>query len=122
MKQIKQDSVPTDLAQCIEYVLQCLDSKDIVGIVNGKINSEQMHFGLGMYLRNSWSLWDTTTHLNQWFRANLRIGHADDISGVIIEAVVHRIRNEPFDHKEYVKTFHAHWAKLGCNEFGENYS
>jgi len=119
MRKINQDKVPHDLMECVIFIVESLEDNEIEDLAIGKITSSDLHFSLGMHIRNTWSLWDKETHLNQWFRNNLNIGHADDISGIILEAVVAKVSGKQFDYHPSIKAIHEHWKTHGANKFGE---
>ncbi len=47
--------------------------------------SSSMHFGLGMWMRNNWGLWQGTSNLYHFF-IKKGIWHADDMSGIILRS------------------------------------
>src|SRR4051812_43959254 len=108
---INLDQVPRNLSQCLSILKAGIEDGDRVYL---KANAGGLHFSLGMYLRNNWSLWDKDTVLVKWFQDNFGIVHADDISGVILEALSHELThdNSCFDAAEYVKKYHKHWINL----------
>jgi hypothetical protein len=74
-----------------------------------------LHFTVGMGIRNEWGLWDQTAPLNRWFRENLKLGHADDMSGIILTSLGRRLRGEPLNLEEQVKIYQKHWHQQGIN-------
>lgn len=117
MSKIDQDVVPRNLGQAVDIIVAGL-SDDDVEFFETESTTRAHHEG-GRFLRNTWSLWDKESHLVQWFRTHLGIGHADDISSVILVAVQARIIGIKFYPKPMLDRFREHWAKLGCNSFGE---
>lgn len=119
MRQIEQDRVPTNLTECVNFIVSALEKHEIEDICTNKVGAIDVHMTFGMYLRNAWSLWDKEMPLNQWFRQNLTIGHADDISQIILEAVVARVKGVKYNPFESISEIHSHWQRYGCNEHGE---
>lgn len=117
MSAIDPDRVPRDLDEAVDIIVAGLAPEDRRFFEERSTTA--LHHTGGRYIRNAWSLWDRETHLVQWFRANLRIGHADDISAVILSSVQARVIGVLFEPRGMVARFHEHWRKFGCNEFGE---
>jgi hypothetical protein len=107
------DKVPTNLDQAVELLAESLDQEDINHILHNTIMVH--HFGLDMWLRNNWSLWERDSILVQWFIKNLGIAHADDVSGTILAALLAKVRNEPFDPIEHVKVYKKYWYAAGVD-------
>lgn len=70
------------------------------------------HFSVGMSLRNRWELWTGTSPLSMWFFER-GIKHADDMSGIILTALKHRVMGTPYDMDADVKFYQDYWAKKG---------
>ena len=70
----------------------------------------QLHFTLGMYVRNNLGLWDKTSPLSTYFRS-IGIGHADDMSSIIFESLGRKMRNEPLDVPTQVKYYRDYWRE-----------
>lgn len=110
---INMDRVPTTLNEAVDMIVQDMSPENVEFIKSHQ--PADIHFGSGMWLRNNWSLWDRETLLVQWFIQTYRIGHADDISGMIFEAVWAKVRGEAFDPLVVVKRYHDHWARYGVD-------
>ncbi len=74
--------------------------------------SGAVHFGAGMAMRNEWGLWDDKAPLTQWFRAR-GIWHADDMSGIITDALHARVHRKPHDFEAAVDHCRRYWARQG---------
>jgi len=91
--------------------LDCLDRhlmpqlKDEIQRPQGAVS---MHFGLGMWVRNQWGLWDEDAPLNQDMQ-RLGFTHADDMSAVIFDGYSARLRGESFDLAAQVARYRAYW-------------
>lgn len=113
------DAVPRTFDEAVEALFRALGEEERRWFVSTPQSTSVEHHGVGRFLRNSWSLWERETVLVQWFRQNLRVGHADDISGLILDGLVAKVMGVPFDPENAAKRYHEHWKKYGCNEFGE---
>ena len=109
---INLDKVPRNLDEAVQFLKDAIESPEEREQLQ---DTAGLHFGLGMYLRNNWSLWDRETVLVRWFKENLGLVHGDDLSGTILEALAASLRGEEFDAKEHVKTYIEHWKKLGID-------
>lgn len=109
---INFDKVPKNLNEAIEMLTEAIESeeeRERLKDYNG------LHFGLGGKLRNIWSLWERETILVQWFKANLGLIHADDISGIILKALSSSLKGEEFDAKVNAQVYIDYWKKLNIN-------
>lgn len=116
---LNKDVVPKNLEEAVNLLFHGLNVQELEWLATAKDPDVQMHHAYGRWLRNNWSLWVKETPIVLWFRENLKLGHADDISGIILEALVAKVMDIPYDAVNRAKTFHEHWKKCGCNEFGE---
>lgn len=111
---IDQDRVPTNLDEAVEIIIKGMGTEDIQ-FVKDRDNSVSVHHTMGRYLRNSWSLWDKDTHLVQWFIKEHGLCHADDLSGLILDALWCKIRGEKHDIEAQVDRYKEHWLRAGIN-------
>lgn len=77
--------IPRNIEDCFTQLDSILPFKTI-NIIKHKPNRESMsdfHFGLGMWLRNNWSLWGGS-RLDRYFYAR-GVYHPDNMSGAILE-------------------------------------
>jgi hypothetical protein len=112
---------PQNLDEAVTIIIDQLSNSDIAKAKHDKDLIVKVHHGFGRHIRNKWSLWNRDSKLSQWFRKNLDIGHAHDISSIIMEAVQAKIRGEEYDPAPTVQRFHEHWENFGRNHFGEEY-
>ena len=78
---LNQDRVPINLEEALTLLKEALTNAEKAE--TKKTFATQLHFSLGMYLRNEWSLWDKDSILMRWFKKNYGIDHPDDVSGLI---------------------------------------
>lgn len=84
-------------------------------------NPDGMHqfgFSVGMGIRNYYGLWHENG-LTRYFNNVLGVYHADDMSGVLLEALWHRVHNKPYDPTPMIEKCRKHWKQSGCNMKGE---
>ncbi len=75
--------------------------------------SASVHHGLGRTYRNRWEMWSPESPLMIAAKRTHGLEHADDVSGLVIQAAAARIRQHPFDSHGYVTQCRRHWASLG---------
>ena len=113
---IKLNKIPKTYEQALSFLLQGLDAEDIAYIRDGNNIS---HHGFGTAIRNTWNLWGArkgaSTALRDEFISRFKLGHADDMSGLILSHVEAIVRDEAFDPAEEVKRYHDHWRKIGVD-------
>lgn len=108
--------VPETMEAAIDLVEAELPETVRAQIRSGEIKTHvSMHQGLGTSIRNDFSLWDETSPLVQHFRTRFGLGHADDISGIVLAGVFAKIRGRVFDPMPQVRSFAAHWKHEGLD-------
>lgn len=110
-KLIDEDSVPSNLEECLDCIKSNLTEEDKIEIKSKGCSSTMAHFGAGMYLRNEWSLWESESRLVKWFKAHYGVEHADDISGIIMECLWNDVRGEPRRDKILAEQYLKHWQQ-----------
>jgi hypothetical protein len=74
-----------------------------------------LHHTAGMSLRNGLGLWKEDSTLSRYFQGRFGVYHADDMSGMIFEALWHRVHGIPYDPHPTVERYRKHWADYGLN-------
>lgn len=97
---------PKTLEEAIELLEKNLDSEDIEYIKENK--PESVHLFIGMNLRNDWGLWQNS-ELAQFFKNVYGLGHADDMSGIILSSLFAKVRGEKFLVKDEIKKYKDYW-------------
>lgn len=105
------DRVPATLEGAVELILNNMSDEDKNLIAAGQ--DIGWHMGFGMWMRNNWGLWNGSP-LQTWF-LDRKIYHADDMSGIITDAVQCKIRNQEFKLGEAIKYYHNYWEGAGYN-------
>jgi hypothetical protein len=102
--------IPGDLEDCFSELDKMLHPDLILEIKRGSESDMiQFHFGLGMWIRNNWGLWQGSV-LGEYFNA-LGIYHPDDISGIILDSYWHYLNDEPIELDEQVNYYKEYWKK-----------
>lgn len=103
--------IPNTIREAVEQLYNGIPEEDRAKVSGPESSSH--HFGGGMVMRNGWGLWQEETPLKKDAVRTYGIAHADDISGLIMEWLWHRLRGEDFDPVAYCERFHVHWRKDG---------
>jgi hypothetical protein len=94
---IEFSPVPKTLEEAIDRIVKGLD-EDGRRILSDPDGPSRCHFGLGMTLRNQWGLWGGGK-LRDDIRDRFGIGHADDMSSLILDGVHCKLVGKEFDSK-----------------------
>ncbi|MBS1722755.1 MAG: hypothetical protein JSS66_07100 [Armatimonadetes bacterium] len=105
---------PCDLNWAVENIYRQLDEESINNI-KAADDMHGFHFGAGMRIRNTYGLWGEDNPLVQWFTKELGVVHGDDRSGILMEALWHRVRELPYDPAPTIERYRQHWARAGYN-------
>lgn len=106
------DRVPTTLDECFKALDQMINKDEIEKFRNTpEKDCHYGHFGIGMWMRNNWSLWTKEGLLNEWFN-HIGIWHGDDKSSIILTSY-HRYLNSKFLYiDEQVKHYRDYWDRV----------
>jgi hypothetical protein len=121
------DKQPTNLYEAVDILISSLDDKELEEVKQH--DPAEYHFGFGRSMRNNWGLWQKDSPLATWFRDNLGLGHADDMSGVILEMAFRKVKDLPVDINwlcAKVNYYKNYWTRLGVDaltqeKFGPEY-
>lgn len=94
------------------------ESKQAILDTPNQEGMSKFHFMAGMGVRNYYGLWQSNG-LTKYFNEKLGIYHADDMSGILFEALWNRIHEQTYNPAPTIERFEAHWAKSGTNMKGE---
>jgi hypothetical protein len=72
------------------------------------------HHGFGTGLRNGWGLW-TGSPLAEHFREVYGIGHADDMSAMIMDCLEAMVKGEQWDADEAASFYRNYWEEQGID-------
>ncbi len=108
---ISLDIVPSTVRQAAELIASSVSAEERERI--GKSDPSDYHFGLGLTIRNAWSLWSADTPLKRDALQNYGITHPDDISSLILTWAWALVRGEEFDAAAHCNRVRKPWEKPG---------
>jgi hypothetical protein len=79
---------------------------------NKNFNNPYWHHNDGRDLRNDLNLWSNESPIVVFMKNNYGITHADDISGLILNAAIAKLSDAEFDLKEQSKYYLDYWDSL----------
>lgn len=110
--------IPTTFEDAVSQLASGLDQDERDFILSNS-SSASIHFGGGMATRNAWNLWGTqpgvSTELRDEFISRFKLGHADDMSALLLSALWADVRNEFFDRDGEIARYHNHWKAQGVD-------
>jgi len=106
------DHHPTTLEQAIKVCINYMSDEDFDYVEAHGATST--HHGFGMAMRNGWGLWQDSP-LAQHFKTRFGLGHADDMSGLILEGIDAAVQERSYDPEPTVARFKAHWQQMGID-------
>lgn len=111
---LDMDKVPSTIKQAVDMVVDGLSVAERGEIQLSTVSMAiTSHFGLGMALRNAWSMWQWDTPLKKDAVKNYKIAHADDMSGLILTWSFAQVCGKEFDAEAYCAHCNEHWRKAG---------
>ncbi len=75
----------------------------------------ELHLTVGQALRNHWYLWEHTYPLTKHYKAVYGIGHADDMSSLIIGEFLALLQGGLHDTSQKVAALKKHWTDQGMD-------
>lgn len=100
---------PETLEEAVDRIVEGLadTERDMVK----KYGAGSQHHGVGTSIRNHWGLW-TGSALKTHFMTTYGLGHADDMSGLILFGVDAKVTGNPFDVKKEVARYKEYWINM----------
>ncbi len=110
--------IPKDLEDSFKELDKMLSKELKDTIRRGKESQmSEHHFGLGLWLRNNWGLWQGL-RLAQWFNKQ-GIFHPDDMSAIILDSYWRRSNKKPLELAKQIKHYQDYWAKSATEDAKE---
>lgn len=101
--------IPKNLEDCFIQIDKMLN--DSLRTEFKKISEEDFtgktHFGLGIWMRNNWSLWGGS-RLSKYFNEK-EIYHPDDMSGIILTSYHRRLTDKKIDLENQISYYKTYW-------------
>lgn len=108
-----RNNAPKNLEECHEKLQELISKENERLLKTGKITTAHMHHGFGRWLRNNWGLWSGGP-LREWFFER-RVFHADDMSSIILDSYVARLKGKNFNFGAAQRKYERHWKKQGLD-------
>jgi hypothetical protein len=105
-------NVPKTLDEAINLIVADLRPEDVEYIK--REGASCAHHGFGTAMRNGWGLWEDN-ELTRHFRDSYGLGHADDMSGLILSGVEAKVKGIKFDLDGEIARYKKHWANYGVD-------
>lgn len=106
--------IPKTLEEAVDILFNSIDENDAKAIEKEKITFSSLHHSLGRQIRNNWGLWGDSI-LAKHFKVRFGLGHADDMSGIILRMLDAKYFNKEFDLARKVEFYHSYWIKQGTD-------
>lgn len=103
---------PKTLDEAVDLIVAGLSPEDVDYVKKEGLGGQ--HFFFGMAMRNGWGLWKDSD-LAKYFKSTYGLGHADDMSGIILDAVEAKVKGATLDIQAEVQRYKDHWTKTGVN-------
>lgn len=103
---------PNNLEEAVEILKKHNATPEAKSTIIKLKDTSMLHHGYGTALRNSWNLWVKTSPIVKWFKDTYDIDHADDISGIILDAFIADMQGKPRKTDTLVARYKAHWKKM----------
>jgi hypothetical protein len=102
------NGVPETFEEAVQEISDELNESELP---TEQANVAFYHHGYGTALRNEWGLW-TDSVLAKHMKQRFGIGHADDMSGLIMGKAFADYRGEEFDIDAEIQRYKEHWKRL----------
>ena len=104
--------IPEDLEDTFNQLDQLLSTEDIDTLKSKQSENDLVdyHFGLGLWMRNKWGLWQGS-RLSKYFN-DVGVFHPDDISGIILHSYWRRLNELPINLEEQIKYYQDYWKNI----------
>lgn len=102
------DGEPDTLAGAVDFLRAGLNPDELNYIRHN--SSASVHHGVGMALRNGWRLWRTESKLAIHFRETYGLGHADDMSAIILGQLWAQVLGEDYSADLEAKRLRKFWT------------
>jgi hypothetical protein len=106
--------MPTDLTSCFSVLDQVMQSSDPEEAEWFRNSDEETivsvtHSGFGMWIRNTWELWQKESVMYKYFNSKFGLWHADDMSAMIIKSYHRHINKKELNLTEQVDHHLKYW-------------
>jgi hypothetical protein len=84
-------------------------------VVLCRSSATELHNGAGLALRENWYLTDKTFPLSRHYQRRFGLGHADDMSRLILSDFVARLRKQSYNVEQEACVLRKHWTDQGVD-------
>lgn len=103
---------PPTFDEAVEQIFTGLTEEEIKSV--HEHGMAWAHHGPGQQMRNNWGLWNGS-ELKTSMMEKFGLGHADDMSGLILNAVEAKVRGEKFEPEDLVFAYKEHWTNMNLD-------
>lgn len=104
-----REYTPRTLEDAITVVWEAI-ADDAEAMESIKRHYTFLHHSVGRLIRNAW-LWNPEHPLNEHFRTRFGLGHADDMSGMILQGLHMQVNGFVFNPDKVADHYKAFWLK-----------
>lgn len=108
-----EDHQPETLDEAVAILIDNMSDDERKYIRENGIDG--LHHFFGRAMRNGWGLWNPKTPLVLFFRNEYGIGHADDMSGMILDGMNARVTGKEFSPAVEAIKYREYWRKQNCD-------
>ena len=107
------ETLPSNLKETVKYIDDLIIPNMNLYLKNYTEHNFVIdsHFGLGMYIRNHFELWQEKSELRKWFHYNYFLDHPDDISSIILRYYYRVKNNNDINISDAVNELYKYWIK-----------
>lgn len=115
---LNEEKIPNNLDEALELLDKELEGKERERVLSLESEDQflyNLHFTLGMAIRNIWNLWGVNNGLSKNlydYFIGLGIHHADDMSSIILTSLYRKIKGLSLDLEEQIRTHQNYWKEV----------
>jgi hypothetical protein len=110
-----KDYQPSSLEEAVDLLMKDMTEEEITFLKEH--SAVTCHHTVGQEIRNEWGLWRGSP-LSLHFKKRFGLGHADDMSGLILSLIDLRMKNPNATADELtseVERYKNHWKMMGVD-------
>ncbi len=108
-----RETFPLTYDHAVKILIESADQEEANYLKRVRIS--ELHHGLGTDLRNGWGLWHDTFPLTKHMRERFGLCHADDLSTILLEAMLAHFRGIKFDPQSCADHYKLYWENQGID-------
>jgi len=107
-KDLSRD-MPKDLDEAINYFENKWTNQEKDEFIKDSLKN--VHFSVGMWIRNNWIHGQRDTLLVRYFN-KIGIFHPDDMSSIILTSLYRKLTNKPIDLNKQIEFYKEYWGEI----------